>query len=77
MDAGVFESNHTIADLRCVYVNINLSSERQRSFTYIIDHGRLGALLELEQNDVYDRHLERFDKDGVNRYVSLRRQIPR
>jgi hypothetical protein len=58
MDAGVFESNHTIADLGCVYVNNALSSEGQRSFTYILDYCRLGVLLEFEQNNVYDRHLE-------------------
>jgi hypothetical protein len=34
----------------------------QRSFTYILDHCGLGALLELEQNNVYDGHLEDLDE---------------
>jgi hypothetical protein len=38
------------------------TTEYQRSFTYILDHRGLGALLELEQDNVYDRHLKGLNK---------------
>jgi len=62
MDASVFESNHTVADLVRIDVSDCHTTEYQRSFTYILDHRGLGAFLELEQNNVYDRHLEDLNK---------------
>jgi hypothetical protein len=41
-----------------VFMLTIVSSECQRSFTYVLDHCRLSVLLEFEQNNVYDRHLE-------------------
>lgn len=75
MDARVFESNHTVADLVSVDVNDCHTTECQRSFTYILDHRGLGVLLELEQNNVYDRHIEGLNEERSTEAESLRIEV--
>lgn len=41
-----------------------LEHEHHRSFTYIFDNCRISALLELEQDDVYDWHIEMMDRES-------------
>jgi hypothetical protein len=77
MDACVFESNHTVADLVRVDVSDCHTIEYQRSFTYILDHRGFGVLLELEQNNVYNRHLESLDEERstVAEYLQIEVEV--
>lgn len=58
-------------DCRSGYIDVStLVRQHQRSFTYIFDHCWVGALLELEQDNVYDRHLDMTDQRSSIRDTS-------
>lgn len=58
VNTSVLQANHTITNL--VRANVSDTTHRscQRSFTYIFYHCWFGVLLELEQDNVNNRHLE-------------------